>query len=60
MCQYCESPNDLIFTNRKGFSICVADGHLYINDEKHGGTESLPIKYCPICGAETIDTFDEN
>lgn len=33
MCKYCEVPNDLIFSRRKKFSICVAGKTLFINTE---------------------------
>lgn len=60
MCEYCEQPNDLAFSKRKYFSICVA-GTLFINDEKNEITDSLPIKYCPFCGRELLeDLGDEN
>lgn len=52
MCKYCEEPNDLAFSRRKDFSICVADRTLFINNENISNTDSLPIKYCPFCGEE--------
>lgn len=52
MCEYCEEPNDLAFSKRKDFSVCVANLRLYINDEINQKTGSLPIKYCPFCGEE--------
>lgn len=33
MCEYCEEPNDLAFSKRKDFSICVADRTLFINSK---------------------------
>lgn len=52
MCEYCEEPNDLAFSERKEFSICVADRTLFINSENIENTDSLLIKYCPFCGEE--------
>lgn len=52
MCKYCEAPNDLVFSNRKEFSICIAGKTLFLNDEKNQNTNSLSIKYCPFCGEE--------
>lgn len=55
MCKYCEAPNDLVFSKRKKFSICVAGKTLFINTENIKNveiTDSLLIKYCPFCGKE--------